>query len=204
MSMIGRSAKFGGEPELQVLRYIVPPERVALDVGAADGEYSWHLARVASSCIAFEPNPTSVHELKKRLPNVKVMAFALSDVSGNAKLRIPLSTRNALVGWATIETTNTLSDFDEVSEITIETRTLDSIDLRNIGFIKIDVEGHEMSVLRGGEHCIVRDRPVLLIEIEKKHSLGALRNVTEWLQKRNYYCDDLKLSPQNYLFRPRK
>ena len=112
---------------------------MALDVGAAEGVYSWHLARVAASCIAFEPNPASVRELKKRLPNVEVMPFAISDVSGQAKLRIPLSTHNALAGWATIETENTLSGFDGVQEVAIETRTLDSMDLKNIGFIKIDV-----------------------------------------------------------------
>jgi FkbM family methyltransferase len=203
MNLIGRSALFGGEPELRVLRDIVPPKRVALDVGAADGVYSWHLARVASSCIAFEPNPASACELKKRLPNVEVMPFALSDVSGQAKLRIPLSKSNVLAGWATIETANSLSDFDAEQEVVVETRTLDSLDLKNIGFMKIDVEGHEMSVLHGGERCILRDKPILLIEIEEKHSPGALTDVTKWLQMRGYYCDKMNLSPQNYLFRPK-
>lgn len=202
MSFIARSALFGGEPELGILRSIVPPTQVALDVGAANGVYAWHLARIAAGCIAFEPNPTFARILEMRLPDVQVMPFALSNFNRQTKLRIPLRTRTAIAGWATIEAENQLLEFDQIQEIAIESKTLDSMDLQNVGFIKIDVEGHEMSVLLGGESCILRERPVLLIEIEEKHCPGALKRVTEWLEVRDYYCDEAILSPQNYLFRP--
>jgi hypothetical protein len=47
---------------------------------------------------------------------------------------------------------------------------LDDLGLKDIGFIKIDVEGFESSVLAGALVTIARDRPSILIEIEEKHT----------------------------------
>jgi hypothetical protein len=41
--------------------------------------------------------------------------------------------------------------------------------------IKIDVEGHQLAVLRGGVRTIVRDHPVLCIEIEQRHSTTPIQ-----------------------------
>jgi hypothetical protein len=42
---------------------------------------------------------------------------------------------------------------------------LDDLKLENVGFVKIDVEGHEAEVLRGAANIITRDRPNFLIEV---------------------------------------
>ena len=52
----------------------------------------------------------------------------------------------------------------------VATRTLDSYELRNVGFIKIDVEGFEQAVLRGARATLARERPVLLLEMEERHT----------------------------------
>ena len=49
-----------------------------------------------------------------------------------------------------------------------------SIATSPVGFIKVDVEGHEEEVIDGGFRVIARDHPVLLIEIEERHRHGAL------------------------------
>lgn len=48
--------------------------------------------------------------------------------------------------------------------MTVETRTLDSYELNNVRFIKMDVEGHEVAVLRGAAETIQRNHPLLIIE----------------------------------------
>jgi FkbM family methyltransferase len=55
-------------------------------------------------------------------------------------------------------------------EMTVATACLDDLALPPCGFIKIDVEGHEAAVLRGASRLIARDRPVLLIELEQRHT----------------------------------
>ncbi|MGO8126768.1 FkbM family methyltransferase, partial [Rhizobium ruizarguesonis] len=56
-----------------------------------------------------------------------------------------------------------------VEEISVPTRRLDSYQFGPLGFIKIDVEGHELKVLKGSQAILNRDHPNLLIEAEDRH-----------------------------------
>ncbi|MEX0611483.1 MAG: FkbM family methyltransferase, partial [Pirellulales bacterium] len=54
-------------------------------------------------------------------------------------------------------------------------------------FVKIDVEGHELAVLRGARHTLEAHRPTLLVECEARHrSDGDVRPVFEFLQSLGY------------------
>src|SRR5690242_3658822 len=61
-----------GEYELRVLHRHVPRDRVAIDVGANDGVYAYHLSRYARSVVAFEPNPHFNRALRFLPRNVAV------------------------------------------------------------------------------------------------------------------------------------
>jgi hypothetical protein len=66
------------EPELAVLRTIVPGRGTAIDVGANRGIYSYALARIADRVEAFEPNPFLAALLRRKLaPRVQVHQLAL-------------------------------------------------------------------------------------------------------------------------------
>jgi FkbM family methyltransferase len=56
----------------------------------------------------------------------------------------------------------------EENENTIETRTLDSYNFKDVAIIKIDVEGHEVQVLEGSVDTINRNRPIILLEYHKE------------------------------------
>ena len=70
--------------------------------------------------------------------------------------------------------------------IRVRTRTIDSLDLSKVGFIKIDVEGHELAVLQGAERTIASQRPKLLIEAEERHRQDAVASVGRLLQAYGY------------------
>src|SRR5262249_21989572 len=89
-----------GERELRLLRYLVDARRAAIDIGAAEGIYAFHLRRLAKHCIAFEPNPSSVHELKQTLTGVEIHEAAVSSVEGDAILRVPIVDDIPYKGWA--------------------------------------------------------------------------------------------------------
>jgi hypothetical protein len=55
----------------------------------------------------------------------------------------------------------------------------------HVGFINIDVEGHEFAVLKGGEGVIARERPVLLIELEYRHG-AQVEDAFDWLKAHRY------------------
>ena len=78
-----------------------------------------------------------------------------------ARLWLPAGGRGA-EGVASLEHPSDRSV--EVSRVTI-----DSLELTDVRFIKMDIEGHEAAALRGAEHTIRRDSPVLLLELETRH-----------------------------------
>ena len=60
----------------------------------------------------------------------------------------------------------------ETKRITVPIHRLDDYNFIDVSFIKIDVEGYESEVIRGGRETILREKPVLLVEIEQRH-LGS-------------------------------
>jgi len=174
-----QAARFG-EPEIRLLRYLVDPMRAAIDIGAAEGVYSFFLQRLALRCIAFEPNPWLHLGLKRGLPNVEIHQTAVSSEEGNATLRVPVVNGIPYTGWATIEPKNQFAELPThvVEEIKVRTVRPDRMALGDIGFVKIDVEGHELDVLAGLSGLLAKCRPNLLIEIggaQRGDSLAEVR-----------------------------
>jgi FkbM family methyltransferase len=176
------------EVELRLLPCLCERQKLALDIGASVGFYTAHLLRMARRCIAFEPRPAEARALASMLSSVgapaSVEAVALSDRAGCSVLRILL----ADPGRSTVEASNLLEDEgdSDVMEISVPLRKLDDYRLNDVGFIKIDVEGHELKVLSGGRETIVQSRPTLLIEIEERHRHNALRDVTDFFTPLKY------------------
>jgi FkbM family methyltransferase len=182
-----QAARFG-EPEIRLLRYLVDPMRAAIDIGAADGVYAFFLQRLAQRCIAFEPNPWLYLGLKSALPEVEIHQAAVSAVEGDATLRVPVINGIPYTGWATIEPKNQLAEFPMhvVEEIKVRTVRPDRMALGDIGFVKIDVEGHELDVLAGLSGLLAKCLPNLLIEIGGAQRGASLAEVQGRLDPLGY------------------
>jgi len=176
------------ESEIELLPFLVDPERQAIDVGANIGRYTLPLSRRAAHVHAFEPHPRLAAVLRATFPSrATIYEAAASDRNGMTQLHIPLVDGREDQGIASVET----GAFDDTFEgsfgsLDVRTLTLDSLSDCNIGFIKIDVEGHEMSVLQGAEKLLARWRPTVLVEVEERHSPGALGRVTAFFDALNY------------------
>jgi hypothetical protein len=70
--------------------------------------------------------------------------------------------------------------------VEVDVRTLDEYDIRNVCFIKIDVEGHELDVLKGAARTIDRERPTLLVEIEQRHLACPMQVVFDYVCEFGY------------------
>lgn len=175
-----------GEPELKALGALVRPGSLAVDVGGNVGTYSYHLSRYAKAVLTFEPNPQFADRLEGlKLPRVRVERAALSDRGGEARLRIPDVGGREDQGMASLER-GAVPDARLSREITVPLRRLDDYGLSDVGFIKIDVEGHEEGVLRGATATLARERPPLLVEIEERHNPGGLGRIAEMLGALGY------------------
>ena len=160
-----RKAHDGHEGELKLLPAIVPRDRGAIDVGANRGNYTFFLSRLATRTVAYEPAPPMALFLREaKLPNVEVREVGVSNAPGeltyyaqfNAKGK-PQYNIGHLGGGHPEGKTGI--------EIPVKVVRLDDEGLANIGFMKIDVEGHEYEVIDGARGLLARCRPNLLVEI---------------------------------------
>ena len=137
---------------------------VAIDVGANRGIYSHALSRIARCVEAFEPNPAIAGFARGKLGRrVRLHEVALSDHAGTAEFWLPRA-----ADGVQLHLLDGLSDFHHTpaaDHIEVRTATLDSFDFRDVGFIKIDVEGSELEVIAGGRQTIERERPNLVVEL---------------------------------------
>lgn len=176
-----------GEPELRFLPQLVARDKIALDIGANRGVYSYVLSTLCERVVAFEPNPKMFAILKRGLrKNATAHQVALSNANGEAELSFPL------VPGKQDKFSNqraSLLTHDGASErrvVRVQTRTLDSFGLRNVGFIKIDVEGFEQSVLDGARETLARERPTILVEMAEVHTHAPIERSIEAVQARRY------------------
>lgn len=187
-----------GEAELALLPHLCDPDRDAIDVGANHGSYTLFMRKYARHVVAFEPNPRLADELVQKFePDVTVCPDALSRTNGRAPLHIPVVDGQDIAGLGSLDPANvTRAAADR--EILVTTRALDDAFLGDVGFIKIDVEGHEGAVLEGAQTTIARCRPNALVELEERHTAHAIDNARNFfanLDYRGYFVRNGEILP---------
>lgn len=161
------------------------PIHCAWDVGANNGLWMLFLAGLhppPQQIICFEPEPKNAEFLamnveQNGLKNVRILQLALSSTSGSATFR-----SDPITGCTgTLEQGETFIAKEYGQEpvpITVEMKTAD--DLIAAGtpapdFLKIDVEGHELSVLEGARQTLATHRPWLIMEVTARNEqIGKL------------------------------
>lgn len=156
-------AALGLEPLADVANRI-PPDAVALDVGANIGLGTILLARRVARVIAYEPSPANVGFLRLNLAangitNVTVEPTAVSDKAGTLRFH------EAQFGAGSHVISQEHLANGRVPAIDVPAISLDSQDLPAIAFMKIDAEGHEPEVLAGARCLLARERPLICMEI---------------------------------------
>lgn len=174
-----------GEAEVALLPFLADPARVSLDIGANKGVYSWLLKDLSRTVHAFEPNPKMFRFLRRlEGGNIHVSPVALSDETGPAELRVPRHRRGGFSNQgASLSAVKVADGYESVA---IEARRLDDLDIADIGFVKIDVEGYEQAVLDGARETIARDRPVLLVEMEETHTHQPIEDAIARVEAMGY------------------
>lgn len=164
------------EPEVDVIGEFVKSGDTALDLGANIGWYTCVLARLVGErgrVLAVEPIPDTFELLssvvqKLRLGNVELHNCAVSEKDGSGVMELPRfdygGTNFYMAHLVANKTTG-----DSMDTIVVPLRSLDAIlsgqSLEKITFVKCDVEGHELSAIRGAAGLFSRCRPAMLIEV---------------------------------------
>jgi FkbM family methyltransferase len=145
-----------------VMAAVVRPEDLCVDVGANVGTIAQRLVALAPAMhhVLVEPVPELAERLTVKFPGCEVHGIALSDREGEAEFTVVVDrlTRSGLdhervpVGVVT-------------STVRVRLATLDRLlDGRRPRFVKIDVEGSELDVLRGAADTLEQARPHVVFE----------------------------------------
>lgn len=178
---------------LSFISQYVPKNKNMLDIGANIGIWSVVFSDLVNTIYAFEPQP--------EIYNCLITNITINRCSNIIPYNIALSDKKTTY-YMNSSDYNTKDNFGAFAispdgTLLINSDVGDHLNLSNIGFIKIDVEGHELEALNGLTELIQRDRPLLFIEIHSSHpkSEDTFKKVMSFGYKKV-----IKLSHCDYLF----
>jgi len=186
VALLLRRAKhrLAGSVEMAAMRRHVRPADLVVDIGARRGLFTAYLADLVGPdgiVEAFEPFPPNIAALRRLFfagpwgrPQVRIHAVALSAATRTATLAVPLEGRHPDTALGSLEPAPAGR---RAVTVEVACRRLDDLLARRdrpVRFIKCDVEGHELAVFRGAAGVLAADRPVVLAEIEQRHTAEAV------------------------------
>jgi FkbM family methyltransferase len=151
------------------LQQYVKPGWTCYDIGGYKGYYAGVMAlKGAVNVFVFEPMPANAEKIDKLInlnPSLPIhlQKLAVSDYTGKAVFK--LMTEETM---GKLEASSFQKDEKEVTQLTVNCVTLDDLTKNNLpepDFIKIDVEGAEEFVLKGGIQLLEKKKPLLMIEV---------------------------------------
>jgi FkbM family methyltransferase len=169
------------EPEFPLLAQLAVPGDWVVDVGANVGFYTKRLAELVAPdgrVLAFEPVPETFVLLANNLEtcsisNVTLFNAALSEAAGVATISIPRFDDTGLKNFYQARLLR-----EGKGDLAVLTVSLDSLRIpKAIRLVKIDAEGHELSVLKGMRDTLRRDRPVLIVEMPNDEARAMLSSL---------------------------
>lgn len=205
VSFLKQGPKVHGGPTYQyhklarALAFVPKDHRnYAVDVGAHCGLWSRVLSYEFRNLDAFEPVPAHLECFARNVP--------IGDKVGTARLVLhpfALGDHDGAVSLHTGPSSSGDTYVQEGGEHPAEMRTLDSFQLSGMDFLKIDCEGYEYYVLKGGEITVRKFKPVIIVEQKPNkgsgnfalHDTAAVKLLQDWGAKLRFeYAGDYCLS----------
>ena len=199
-----RKCDFEDQQELKLIENIYNNKKIFFfDCGANFGFYSLFTSALSvdNKIFSFEASPTTFDDLKKnvilnKFKNIELINKAISDRIGSE-----ISFTESRNDW---ESSISNVDFKVLRSIKIGTITLDSFlakqeeEFNNYNMIiKLDVEGHEMNVLKGGLELIKKHSPIIIIEFSKFIKKEDYTEIRQFLNLNSYVIYDSKYKEIN-------
>lgn len=156
-----------------------------LDIGANLGAWSKYALSKFDQVHAFEPDKQLCKFIKRRFGGkISMYNVALSDTKGTSKFYVPIMDGNEIKSRGSLKENANAGFVQTTRDVIVD--KLDNYKFSYVTCIKIDVEGNEFSVLRGGENLLNRFKPLLIIEIEERHHKGESIKIFNYLSGLGY------------------
>lgn len=160
--LIRRGRFVSGEREFALLDRLLRPGDVVIDVGANVGHYTLRMARLVGGgghVLAFEPIWETFDLLSSNVTHAKCSHVSLFNAA--------VTERPTMVGFEVPSGNPYLARAVSSGGLPVVGLSLDAVvpDSVSVSFVKIDAEGHDVSVVRSAAELIKRDRPIVMIEL---------------------------------------
>jgi len=189
--------------ERHFVERFLKPGMIVLDIGAHHGFYTLLISRKvgeSGSVIAFEPSPRERARLMRHLrlnscKNVRVEALALGQTEGHAELHVVQGRESGCNSLRPPQVSrHGRLETAETKAVPVEVARLDDYiqqhDLARVDFVKMDVEGAELAVLKGATEFLGRQpRPVIFCEVQDMRTRAwgyPAREIVDFLRQRGF------------------
>ncbi|WP_230467764.1 FkbM family methyltransferase [Lujinxingia vulgaris] len=168
---------FYSGPQIHLLHHLLEPDHVFIDIGANHGEFTVVAARQVprGRVVAFEPNEAIHRRLRFNIEsndfdNVTLSTLGLSESPGVARIyeaaeRFDDGTTH--LGLATLYPTDQRGQVVQEIELTTLDAFVEDAGLDRVDLIKIDIEGAELSALKGAHTVLSGFRPNIILELNQ-------------------------------------
>lgn len=152
------------EPEiLRLIKKHLAPDAVFLDIGANIGQHSLYASRHCKHVYAFEPMKKIYDQFSSSVftndfLNISVYNYAL----GNTKEVLPIY-GNDNIGASSLFTSENRKKIQDIKVLRLDDIVQD-LGLERCDLVKIDVEGFELEVLKGGKEFFAKHKPKIVLE----------------------------------------
>jgi FkbM family methyltransferase len=169
------------------------PKGLVIDVGANLGCWSLPLAAHATRVVAFEPQHSIFQLLRQSIkanPQLNISPFNLAVGEEKGSITVPRLTLDTPTNFGGITLGMPHHEQPDAPMDTVAVVTLDEFVYASdpVKFIKVDVEGAELSVLKGAQKLIKKYKPFLFIESDHKYTDTAA--LAAFIESLNYGISD--------------
>jgi len=180
------------EFEFLLLSRFLQKDSIFFDIGVNKGSYLYQANQFIpeENIYGFEPHPVLYKKIKYLFPKAQVFNLALSDVQGVLKFKVPYIGKRESTGRGTLNINYKEPEETSCKIFDVQVDTLDNfIEKHKVGkldFLKIDVEGAELNVIKGGRNSLLKFKPVMLVEAEERHHNNLVWNIIQPILELGY------------------
>jgi FkbM family methyltransferase len=177
------------EPHMHdIFDKFIKKDSIVIECGCHIGSHTIKMASLCEKIYGFEPMPATYNVLKKNIElnsitNAIIYEKGVSDNKGTTTFHWIGDGDTGQCGLDNnpMGKPSWIKSTDET--INVELITIDSLNLDKLDFMKIDVEGYEPLVIKGGFNTIKKCKPVIIMEVWKNHFGEVDINYTKELFK---------------------
>ena len=155
----------GWNHTFQMAAPFIRPNGNGVDVGAREGGFAREMENYFDHIYCYDFRPDHKRRLEENVNDVNKFTYTVVGIGEKNEDTFTSSTR--------------VGKIKNRGHVSVKIRTLDSYNLKNVTFIKYDIEGYELRAIKGSEQTIKKYNPVIVVE-QNKGNLDSVNLLKSW------------------------